>query len=91
MAQKAVPTKSDTIYKKIDEYAEDKKFFKFIHKLMFRKKEAVVSTKKPKRKGITPLQKSFDKYSCRIIRPDLIRRIKGCQNLGNAIAWQLLE
>jgi len=68
MAQKAVPTKSDTIYKKIDEYAEDKKFFKFIHKLMFRKKEAVVSTKKPKRKGITPLQKSFDKYSCRIIR-----------------------
>jgi outer membrane protein assembly factor BamA len=35
---------------------------------MFRKKATVVSTKKAKKKGITPLQKSFDKYSCRIIR-----------------------
>jgi hypothetical protein len=67
-APKPVPTKSDTVYKKIDDYAEDKKFFKFIHKLMFRKTETVTISKKTKKKGITPLQKSFDKYSCKIIR-----------------------
>lgn len=65
---KPLPTKSDTVYKRIDDYAEDKKFFKFIHKLMFQKKETLISTKKTKKKGIAPLQKSFDKYSCLIIR-----------------------
>lgn len=68
MAQKPAPTKSDTVYKKIDEFAQDKKFFKFIHKVMFRKKQTVVSSKKAKKKGITPLQRSFDKYNCKIIR-----------------------
>ena len=70
MAQKIVPTKSDTVYKKIDEYSEDKKFFKFVHKLMFRSRESFLVAKKPKQKqkSISPIQKSFDKYSCRIIR-----------------------
>ncbi|MEI7508698.1 MAG: hypothetical protein WCJ62_04460 [Flavobacterium sp.] len=67
-AQKVAPTKSDTVYKKIDQYAEDKKFFKFVHKLMFRNRETFLVAKKPKRTGITPIQKSFNKYSCRIIR-----------------------
>lgn len=68
MAQKIAPTKSDTVYKKIDQYAEDKKFFKFVHKLMFRNRETFLVAKKPKHTGITPIQKSFNKYSCRIIR-----------------------
>lgn len=67
-AQKIAPTKSDTVYKKIDQYAEDKKYFKFVHKLMFRNRETFLVAKKPKRTGITPIQKSFNKYSCRIIR-----------------------
>ncbi len=68
MAQKTVPTKSDTVYKKIDQYAEDKKFFKFIHKLMFKNRKTFLVAKKPKHTGISPIQKSFNKYSCRIIR-----------------------
>ena len=68
MAQKIAPTKSDTVYKKIDQYAEDKKFFKFVHKLMFRNRETFLVAKKPKRTGISPIQKSFNKYNCRIIR-----------------------
>jgi hypothetical protein len=66
-AQKTVPTKSDTVYKKIDEYAQDKKFFKFFHKLMFRKKENVAVVKK-KKKSVNPIKKSFDLYQCKIIR-----------------------
>ncbi len=68
LAQKIAPSKSDTVYKKIDQYAEDKKFFKFVHKLMFRNRETFLVAKKPKRTGITPIQKSFNKYSRRIIR-----------------------
>jgi len=68
MAQKLVPTKSDTVYKKIDQYAEDKKFFKFIHKLMFRSRSSFLVAKKPKHNGLSPIQKSFNKYNCRIIR-----------------------
>lgn len=67
-AQKPVPTKSDTVYKKIDQFSEHKKFFKFIHHVMFRDKEDVATPKKRKPKGITPLQKSFDKYNCLVIR-----------------------
>lgn len=66
-AQKPAPTKSDTVYKKIDEYAQDKKFFKFFHKLMFRKKENVAVVKK-KKKSVNPIKKSFDLYQCKIIR-----------------------
>lgn len=67
-AQKTTPTKSDSIYKKIDAYAEDRKFFKFVHKLMFRSRESFLAAKKPKQKNMATVQKSFDKYSCRIIR-----------------------
>ena len=67
-AQKLVPTKSDTVYKKIEKFSEHKNFFKFIHHIIFRDKEVIVPIKKRKTKGITPLQKSFDKYSCLIIR-----------------------
>lgn len=66
-AQKTVPTKSDSVYKKIDEFSKERKFFKLMHKLMFRprKTEAI---KKQKQKSASPIQKSFDKYNCRIIR-----------------------
>lgn len=67
-AQKTTPTKSDSIYKKIDAYAEDRKFLKFVHKLMFRSRETFLVAKKPKQKNMATVQKSFDKYSCRIIR-----------------------
>ena len=67
-AQKLVPTKSDSVYKKIDEFSQDKKFFKFIHKIMFRKKETIRVSKKKKQKTITSLQVSFNKYNCKIIR-----------------------
>ena len=68
LAQNPVPTKSDTVYKKIDNYSKDKKFFKFIHKIMFRKKETKRISKKKSTKYINSLQKSFDKNSCKIIR-----------------------
>jgi hypothetical protein len=68
MAQKPVPTKSDSVYKKIDEFSQDKKFFKFIHKIMFRRKETATISKKKRQKAITSLQVSFEKYNCKIIR-----------------------
>jgi len=68
MAQKSVPTKSDSVYKKIDEFSQDKKFFKFIHKIMFRGKETATISKKKRQKTITLLQVSFEKYNCKIIR-----------------------
>ena len=68
-AQKPVPTKSDTVYKKIEKFSEHKKFFKFIHHIMFKDvEEEIVTTKKRKTKGITLAQKSFNKYNCFIIR-----------------------
>lgn len=67
-AQKPVPTKADSVYKKIDDFSKDRKFFKLLHKLMFRSKKSIATTKKQKKKGASPIQKSFDKYNCRIIR-----------------------
>lgn len=66
-AQKTVPTKSDSVYKKIDEFSKDKKFFKLMHKLMFRSKKPI-ATKIQKQKSASPIPKSFEKYNCRIIR-----------------------
>lgn len=68
LGQIPVPTKSDTVYKKIDNYSKDKKFLKFIHKIMFRKKETKRISKKKSPKYINSLQKSFDKNSCKVIR-----------------------
>ena len=68
MAQKTVPTKSDSVYKKIDEFSQDKKFFKFLHKIMFRNKETPRVNKKKRQKAINSLQVSFNKYNCKIIR-----------------------
>jgi hypothetical protein len=35
-AQIPVTPKSDSVYTKIDQFSEDKKLFKFLHKIMFR-------------------------------------------------------
>ena len=75
MAQKPVPTKSDSVYKKIDEFSQDKKFFKFIHKIMFRSRESAKVGKKKRQKTITPLQASFEKYNCKIIRTIFIETL----------------
>ena len=66
-AQNTIPTKSDSVYKKIDEFSKERKFFKLMHKLMFRPKKTEAA-KKQKKKGASPIQKSFEKYNCRIIR-----------------------
>lgn len=66
-AQTPVPTKSDTVYKKIDEYSQDKKFFKFIHKLIFRKKDFTTLSRK-KHPNVVPISKSYDIYQNKIIR-----------------------
>jgi hypothetical protein len=63
-----VPTKSDSVYQKIDDYSKDIRFFKFLHKLMFRTKKYTSSIKKQKQKGALPIQKSLKKYHCSIIR-----------------------
>lgn len=66
-AQNTIPTKSDSVYKKIDDFSKERKFFKLMHKLMFRPKKTEAA-KKQKKKGASPIQKSFEKYNCRIIR-----------------------
>jgi hypothetical protein len=65
-----VATKSDTVYKKIEKFSEHKKFFKFMHHILFKDVEnnEVVLPKKRKIKGITPKEKLFHKYNCSIIR-----------------------
>jgi hypothetical protein len=69
-AQKPVPSKSDSVYKKIEEFSKHKKFFKFMHHIIFKdvEEDAVVIPKIRKTKGTTPIQKSFNKYNCSIIR-----------------------
>lgn len=67
-AQSTVPTKSDSVYQKIDDYSKDIRFFKFLHKLMFRSKKYSTFIKKQKQKEALPIQKSSKKYDCRIIR-----------------------
>lgn len=67
LAQKPVPTKSDSVYKKIDEFSKDRKFFKFLHRVMFRNKETVLISKK-KKKTIAPVKKSYELFDCKIIR-----------------------
>ena len=71
-AQEPTSNKSDAkIYKKIDVFSKDRKFFKFIHKLIFRSVESelapVVTTKK-KVRGIAETQKLYSSYQCKIIR-----------------------
>ncbi|GAA4048942.1 hypothetical protein GCM10022388_13340 [Flavobacterium chungnamense] len=66
-AQSIIPTKSDSVYKKIDDFSKERKFFKVVHKLMFRPRKSEAA-KIQKQKGASPIQKSFEKYSCRIIR-----------------------
>ena len=71
-AQEPTPNKSDTkIYKKIDVYSKDRKFFKFMHKLIFRSVETEPApnvTVKKKVRGISANQKLYNSYQCRIIR-----------------------
>lgn len=71
-AQEPTPNKSDAkIYKKIDVFSKDRKFFKFMHKLIFRSVETVptpISKVKKKVRGISATQKKLDLYQCRIIR-----------------------
>ncbi|WP_395062601.1 hypothetical protein, partial [Flavobacterium sp.] len=67
-AQKPVPTRSDSVYKKIDAFSKDRKFFKFLHRVMFKNRETALISKKKKKKIITPIKKSYDVYDCKIIR-----------------------
>jgi hypothetical protein len=66
-AQKIVPTKSDSVYNKIDDFSKERKFFKVLHKLLFRPRKSEAA-KIQKQKGASPIQKSFEKYNCAIIR-----------------------
>lgn len=68
MAQMLVSSKSDSVYKKIDQFSQDKKFFKFIHKIMFRNSNFTSLNKNKKLKTSIPLQIQFEKYNCKIIR-----------------------
>ena len=40
MAQISVPTKSDSVYNKIYTISQEKKFYKFLHKVLFRSVDA---------------------------------------------------
>lgn len=68
MAQMPVSSKSDSVYKKIDQFSQDKKFFKFIHKIMFRNSNITNLNKNKRLKTSSPLQIHFEKYNCKIIR-----------------------
>ena len=67
-AQKPVLTKSDSVYKKIDDFSKDRKFFKFVHRVLFRNKEAVIISDKKKKAKTSPVIKMYDLYENKIIR-----------------------
>jgi len=67
-AQKVMPTKSDTVYQKIDDFSKHKKFYKFFYNVLFKDVEVAVVKKKKKKLGKTAIQKSFDLFQNRIIR-----------------------
>jgi len=66
MAQMDRSSKSDSVYKKIDEFSQQKKFFKFIHKLMFQNSNNPSVNKKLLTDN--QLQLDYDQYNCKIIR-----------------------
>lgn len=71
-AQEPTSNKSDAkIYKKIDVFSKDRKFFKFMHKLIFRSVEsepAPIVTVKKKVRGISTNQNPYNLYQCKVIR-----------------------
>lgn len=67
MAQISVPTKSDSVYSKISEISEENKFYKFVHKVLFRSVEASkIRNKKRKKVAVVPI--AYQLYNCKIIR-----------------------
>jgi len=67
MAQISVPTKSDSVYTKIYKISEENKFYKFVHKIMFRSVEASkIRNKKRKKVAVVPI--AYQLYNCKIIR-----------------------
>ena len=68
MAQNSGLNKSDSIYRKIDEFSDNKKFFKVIYKLIFKFEASNANSKNKRRKEINPQQIYFEKYNCKIIR-----------------------
>lgn len=66
--QPAVPTKSDTVYQKINTYAKDKKVVKFFHKLIFRRNVFTSTKTKKKTKSQIAIQREYAKHQCKVIR-----------------------
>lgn len=66
--QPVTPTKSDTLYQKINTYAKDKKVVGFFHRLIFRKSVLPATTNKKKSKTQIPVQRDYAKFQCKIIR-----------------------
>ena len=65
-AQMDMSSKSDSVYKRIDEFSQHKKFFKLIHKLMFQ--NSTNSNINKKQLTDRQLQIDYDQYNCKIIR-----------------------
>jgi len=67
-AQIPVTPKSDSVYTKIDQFSEDKKLFKFLHKIMFRSSNTTSSNNNKRLKNSNSFPINFEKYKCKIIR-----------------------
>lgn len=68
VAQNGVPSKSDSIYYKIERVSQKKKFYKFLHDAFFRsvQTEELSNTKRQKSASINPIP--YRLYNCKIIR-----------------------
>jgi hypothetical protein len=68
VAQNGVPSKSDSVYTKIEQVSQKKKFYKFLHDAFFRsvQTEELSNTKRQKSASINPIP--YRLYNCKIIR-----------------------
>ena len=68
MAQISVPTKSDSVYAKIYNKSQEKKFYKFLHKVLFRSVDASEISNKKRQNSASIAPIPYSNYNCKIIR-----------------------
>lgn len=68
MAQISVPTKSDSVYNKIYTISQEKKFYKFLHKILFRSVDASEISNKKRQNSASIALIPYSNYNCKIIR-----------------------
>jgi hypothetical protein len=68
VAQNGVPSKSDSVYTKIEQVSQKKKFYKFLHKVLFRSVDASEISNKKRQNSASITSIPYSNYNCKIIR-----------------------